>query len=268
MEVTEDAGRQGQKGLRWSIRVDHGADGGEGGKYPVGWPRISRTFDPGELDMSDYDYLSFVVRVDSDRDEVADDSTPLGFTVSSHKVTQRFFETRRDLGGHQRVWIPVRFSIKDLIEAGGLGPEPWSDISRVQLFISESDFAHNTNLTFDVAEGKLLRFKSPVISEITVPEYLLLPGTRLPVSFEVMGASSIKPGSHQVAASLVNSEGESIAQKKQDLAGQRVVVLDTLSISPGDYRLYLKITDAEGKLCWEETRDIEAVPGPGFTERP
>jgi hypothetical protein len=182
-------------------------------------------------------------------------------------VTRRFFETRRDLGDHQRVWIPIRFSIKDLTEVVGLGPDPWSDISRVRLFISEGDFAHDTNLTFDLAEVKLLRFKSPVISEITVPEYLLLPRTRLPVSFEVMGTSSVKSGSHEVVASLVNSEGQSIAQKKQDLAGQRVVVLDTSSISPGDYGIHLKITDAEGNLCWEETRDMKAVPGPGFDAR-
>jgi hypothetical protein len=58
-----------------------------------------------------------------------------------------------------------------------------------------------------------------------------------------------------------------MAQQKQDLARQRVIVLDTSSISPGDYRLYLKITDAEGKLCWEETRDMEAVPGPDFDAR-
>jgi len=74
----------------------------------------------GELDMSGYDYLSFVVRVDSDRDEVADDSTPFGFLLASHKVTRRFFETLRDLGGRQRVWIPVRFSIKDLMDSVGL----------------------------------------------------------------------------------------------------------------------------------------------------
>ena len=267
VQITEEAGRQGQKGLRWHVRVDHETDGGEGGKYPVGWPRISRTFAPGELDMSSYDYLSFVVRVDSDRDEVADDSTPLGFLLASHRVTRRFFETRRELGDRQRVWIPIRFPIKDLMEEVGLGPDPWSDISRVQLFISENDFAHSTNLTFDVAEVKLLQFKSPMISQITVPEYLLLPKTRLPISFEVMGTNSVKPGSHGVVASLTTAEGWSIAQQKQDLAGQRVVVLDTSSIPPGYYRLHLKITDAVGKLCSEETRDIEAIPGPDFDAR-
>ena len=262
IQITEEAGRQGQKGLRWKIRVDHETDGGEGGSYPVGWPRISRTFGPGELDMSSYDYLSFIVRVDSDRDEVADDFTPFGVLLASHRVTRRFFETRRDLGGRQRVWIPMRFSIKDLMKSVGLGADPWGDISRVQLYISEGDYAHNTNLTFDVAEARLLRFKSPMISQITVPEYLLLPKTRLSISFDVMGTGSVKPESHEVAASLTTAEGQSVAQQKQDLAGQRVIVLDTSSIPPGHYRLHLRIADAEGKLCSEESREIKAIAGP------
>jgi len=277
IQVTEEAGRQGQKGLRWHILVDHKIDGGEGGKYPIGWPRISRTFKPGELDMSGYDYLSFVVRVDSDRDEVADDFTPLGFVLASHKVKQRFFETQRDLGDRQRVWIPINFAIKNLMKEVGLGAHPWRDISRVQIFISENDFAHNTNLTFDVASVKLLRFKSPIISDITVPEYLLLPKPRLPVSFEVMGTNSanpnrrlrltVKPGSHEVIASLSTGAVQPIVQQRQDLAEQRVIVLDTSSISPGRYQLQLRITDAEGRLCSEETRYIEAIPGPDYDTR-
>jgi len=264
VQVTEEAGRQGQKGLRWHVLVDHETDGGEGGKYPVGWPRISRAFDSGELDMSGYDYLSFLMRVDSDRDEVADDYTPIGFGLSSHRAAQRLFETRHDLGGRQRVWIPIRFSIKDLIESVGLGPEPWSDISRMQIHISEGNYAHGTNLIFDVAEVKLLRFKSPMISQITIPEYYPLPKASLPVSFEVMGTGSVKPGSHEVVASLKNAEDRTIAQQKQDLNEQRVIVLDTSSIPPGNYRLHLKITDADGKLCSEEARDMEAIPGPDF----
>jgi hypothetical protein len=159
----------------------------------------------------------------------------------------------------------------------GLGTDPWSDMSRVQLFISENDYAHNTNLTFDVAEAKLLRFKSPVISQLTVPEYLLLPRTRLPISFEVMGTNSanpnrrlrltVKPGSHRVIASLTTSEGEVIAEQRQDLEGQRVVVLDTSSISLGHYQLQLRFTDVEGKLCSEETRYMEAIPGPDYDTR-
>ncbi len=263
-EVTEAAGRQGQKGLRWRVRVDHENDGGEGGNYPVGWPRIARTFDPGKLDMSGYDYLSFLVRIDSDRDEVADDSTPLGFMLASHKVQGRFFETQRDLGDRQRVWIPVRFSIKRLMEEVGRGTDPWRDISRVQIFIAEGNFAHGTSLTFDIAEARLLRFKSPMISQIDAPAYFTLPTTWLPVEFNVMGTGAVEVGSHTLTALLETTEGQGVAQQQQDLAERRVIVLNTASISPGRYRLRLKITDAEGELCSEGTRDIEALAGPVY----
>lgn len=47
----------------------HEHDGGEGGAYPVGWPRLAREFKPCELDMSSYDILEFWIRIDSNRDE-------------------------------------------------------------------------------------------------------------------------------------------------------------------------------------------------------
>jgi hypothetical protein len=106
-----------------------------------------------------------------------------------------------------------------------------------------------------------------VISQINVPEYFLLPKTCLPISFEVMGANSVEPGSHDVVASLTTAEGQSMAQQKQDLAGQRVVVLDTSLIPPGHYQLCLKITDARGELCSRETRNIKAILGPDSDTR-
>ena len=47
VEITGDAGHEGKMGLRWTVTVDWEHDGGEGGKYPIGWPRISRSFTPG-----------------------------------------------------------------------------------------------------------------------------------------------------------------------------------------------------------------------------
>ena len=63
------------------------------------------------------------------------------------------------------------------------------------------------------------------------------------------------------------TEGQLVVQQEQDLAGQRVVVLDTLSISSGRYQLHLRITDAEGKFYSEEARDMEAIPGSNFDAR-
>ncbi len=80
----------------------------------------------------------------------------------------------------------------------------------------------------------------------------------------VIGANSVKPGSHRLVTSLTTTEGQPVAQHEQDLASQRVVVLDTSSIPPGRYQIHLRVTDAEGRFYSEEARDIEAIPGPNF----
>ena len=150
------------------------------------------------------------------------------------------------------------------MDSVGLGIDPWSDISRLQFYISEGDFHHGTNLTFDIAEINLLRFKSPVISQIIVPEYFLLPKTWLSISYNAMGTNSVKPGSHRLTARLTNIEGQTVAQQDQDLAGQRVIGLNTASILPGNYQLSLRVTNADGEFCSEEIREIKAIPGPNF----
>ncbi len=261
-EVTVDAGRDGKPGLRWRVAIDHETDGGEGGTYPIGWPRVARTFGQGEVDMSRYDYLEFLVRVDSDRDEVADDSTPLGLSIASHEKTRQFFETKRDLGDQQRVWIPVRFSIKEMVDATGLGTDPWKTISRVQLFLGESNFQHGTNLSFDVAEVKLLRFTSPMISRLDAPRFVMLPGSELPIGFEVMGTGSVTDGSHQVKASVFDSQRRLQAELVQDLAAGRLLALDMSRLTPGRCRLSVEITTAEGERCSESSCEFEGLAGP------
>ena len=261
-QVTTDAGRDGETGLRWQVAVDHETDGGEGGKYPVGWPRVARTFAQGEVDMTRYDYLEFLVRVDSDRDEVADDSTPLGLSISSHKKTRQFFETKRDLGDRQRVWIPVRFSLKEIMSAAGLGPDPWKTISRVQLFLGESDFQHGTKLSFDVAEVRLLRFKSPMISRLDAPRFVMLPDSKLPIAFEVMGTGSVTEGSHHVKASVIDSQGRIQAEIARDLAAGRLLALDLSRLTPGRCRLNIEITTAKGERCSESSCEFEGLAGP------
>ncbi|HCO93242.1 MAG TPA: hypothetical protein DIU00_04700 [Phycisphaerales bacterium] len=191
-KITAAVGRKDMKELHWRIRVDHKTDGGEGGQYPVGWPRIARPFRDGELDFSAYDYLSLLIRVDSNRDEVADDSTRLGLSLRSHGTPRRLFETRVDLGDRQRQWIPLRFSLGELIDQAGVGRDPWRSISHVQLFVAESDYAHGTDITFQVQDIKLLRFTSLTIQRVYSPAYITLPRNRLAVSFGIMGTRYVR----------------------------------------------------------------------------
>jgi len=106
-EITEAARHMGKAGLRWTVVVDHEHDGGEGGNYPVGWPRLGRDFKPGELDMSQYDTLEFWMRIDSNRDEVADDRTPVGLVISSHGRKKALYE--KTLSLPRSLTNPFRF---------------------------------------------------------------------------------------------------------------------------------------------------------------
>src|SRR5262249_6460215 len=124
-EVTEAARHLGKIGLRWAVVVDHEHDGGEGGNYPIGWPRLSREFKPDELDLSAYDTLEFWIRIDSNRDEVADDHTPVGLVISAHGRKRALYETTLDLGAEQHVWVPLRFPVKQMMSTADAGTDPW-----------------------------------------------------------------------------------------------------------------------------------------------
>ncbi|MEN8256032.1 MAG: hypothetical protein ABFR33_11255, partial [Verrucomicrobiota bacterium] len=257
VEATRKAGLDGRDGLRWRVKVDHRRENGkEGGDWPVGWPLTAKSFSSGELDMSGYDYLSLMVRVDSDRDEVADDRTPLEVKVRSHD-SKELYQTMPDLGDVQREWIPLRFSIKEMMAAANQGVDPWRNISRIYLILYEKYYAHGTDITFDVADVSLLRFKKPLISKMDFPGYLSIPQNWLPVAFEVMGAD-LKGQERYIVSATIGDERRHriVSRKKQDLADGEMIVLDMSELKPGKYEVELKITDKAGAVYSEKTQPL------------
>lgn len=262
IEISKAASPDGKPGLRWKVKVDHTKGGNAA--YLVGWPRIRRIFKEGELDLSSYDFLEFMIRIDSDRDEVADDKTPFGISIRNYGEPGRLYEIRKDLGDQQRVWIPLRFSIRELIDTTALGSAPWKNIQTLQLFISESDYLDKTSITFDISSAKLLAASKPLISRVEASRHLLLPTSKLPLTFDVIGLSSVKKGSHTVTASLFGEKGEIQTVQKQDLMSDAQLALDTSKLSPGTYSLKMQITSASGELCSESSQALEAIAGPFF----
>jgi len=262
-EITEAARHAGKTGLRWTVVIDHKNDGGEGGKYPIGWPRVAREFKPGELDMTRYDTLVFWIRIDSSRDEVADDHTPIGLVISSHGKKRSLYEKTVDLGGEQRVWLPVRFSVKEMMAAADAGAEPWKSISRVQIYVSEANYAHGTRLVFDVGEASLLRLTAPVIAGLDAPRHVLLPRGSLAFAFDVLGAVAAARGSYTVTAALEPAAGGAPqVVARQDLADPPQMALPLSSLVPGAYTLRLMILDGQGKKCSELAQPVTAHAGP------
>jgi hypothetical protein len=261
-EVTQAARHTKQAGMRWTVGIDHKQDGGEGGKYPVGWPRIAREFKPGELDLSRYDTIEFWVRVDSNRDEVADDHTRIGLVISSHSKKTSLYSKAADLGGEQRVWLPLRFAVKPMIAAADAGTDPWKSISRVQLYLSEHDYAHGTRLVFDLGEVTLLRLTAPVIAGMDAPRHMLLPRRTLAFGFDLAGTATIAKGSYTLTALLAGPEQAVRAEARQDLADSPWMALRLPALEPGAYTLRLTIRDADGQPCSECAQPVIAHPGP------
>jgi hypothetical protein len=263
-EIGEAMSRTGNTGLRWTVVVDHQKDGGEGGKYPVGWPRVAREFKPGELDLGEYDTLEVWVRVDSNRNEVSDDHTPLGIVISSHVQKSTLYQTTVDLGGEPRVWIPLRFSIRQMMAKAGAGAEAWKSIGRVQFYISEHDYPHQARLMFDFGEISLLRFRVPVLARIDAPHHVLLPARTLAFGFDVLGTAAVAGGTQTIVATLETGDGKVHAQTRQSLYAPYRIVLDLPQLRPGSYTLRLAVQDATGKEGAPMAQSITAHAGPLF----
>ncbi len=271
IELSDEAGLGGTPGMRWKVEIDHRHDGGEGGAYPIGWPRIRRYFGKDELDMAAWDILEFMVRVDSDRDEVADDSTLLGFTIGSHASKSRLIEARRELGDRQQEWIPLRFSIADLIDEAALGTEPWESVSYAQIFISESDFPDRAKLTIDVGGIRLLAFTEPVIAKAEIEQVIMLPHQSLPISLNLMGTQSINADSDRVRMTLTEAKsGNVTAQREWPLqsSDQQQVVLDISKLEPGKYQWQINLVNASsGKIAANDlgaSGELDALEGPFY----
>ena len=261
IEITADARHEGRTGLRWTVTVDWLHDGGEGGKYPIGWPRISRSFKPDELDLSRYESLVFWMRVDSSRGAAAG-STPIGLVIRSHAMKRPLYEKTVDLDGRQHAWTPLRFSVPEMMAVAGEGAGPWKSISLVQLFISEGNFPHGTRLVFDLGEALAQRMREPALIEVDAPRHWLLPRRELSLTFEAVGMMAVSEGSHKITAALERSDGAIAAEAQQDLAARNRIAISLPGLEPGKYVLRVTIHDAQGRQCSQRAQPIILHAGP------
>ncbi len=262
VEITDDARHEGKTGLRWTVLVDWEHDGGEGGKYPIGWPRISRSFKPGELDLNRYESLVFWVRTDSSRDTADTSRTPIGLVIRSHGMKQSLYEKTVDLAGPRHSWTPLRFSLPEIMAEAGSGTKPWKTISLVQLFISESNFPHGTRLIFDVGGALAQRMREPTLIGSDVPHHLLLPCGRLSLTFEAAGMTAVSKGSHKITVAMEGPGGTICAEAQQDLTAGNRIAIACHKLEPGEYVLRATIYDARNRQCSQWTQPILLHAGP------
>lgn len=251
----------GQPVLCMTVNVDHKMDGaGKSDKYPIGWPGIMRTFTPGVV-MTDYDFLEFNVKIDSNRDEVADDRTPLAVNfigADGFKYTYIL-----DLGDRQREWFPVRIAISNLIKESGLGISKWTQpLQKLQLVIFERNYQDGARLQFDFDRIALIKVKHPIIAAIECPEAVLLPAKYFSMDITNMGVSGSAAKDHdQLTVKLSSKDGKIIASQTVNLSAENNIALNLEGIIAGQYRLEVEIVNKAGKTISSRSKSIEAIAG-------
>jgi hypothetical protein len=260
LAVTSELAKFGKKALKYKVKIDYENDGGgEKGKYLVGWPRLANTFRKGTLDLTQYDFFSMWVWVDSDRDEVADDFTPAYLNISSwEKGSPRFIYQTKILGDiEQREWIPINIPTSSMIPKNS-NKSPYKNIKRIQIGISENKYAYNTNLTFYLDRIAFVKMKHPVVKSVTSPDLILLPAKFLPVDITTAGVH--KASDDKITIRLLDKKNKKVAGVNIKLEPSNKVLLDIAGLPPGVYTMERKIHS--GASINKKT--LRAIPGPFF----
>ncbi|MEK6796392.1 MAG: hypothetical protein AABZ39_16565 [Spirochaetota bacterium] len=256
MEVADDIVHAGKKSLRWTVTIDHINDGGEGGKYPKGWPRMKINL-PTPIDLNEYDYFSMWFRVDSNRDEVADDRTP--FSMDLYTASGKYQKYHIVNETEQRIWRRILIPVSEFATLV-LGTQNLKVLNGIQLWVNESEYAHGTRLVFHLDEVSFVRFKEPVIDFADIPGYAAA-GDTVPVIYSLLGEASVKQGECRVRASLLDAAKAMVVFAEQDLKAYRRLALPLTSVQTGPHRVSLEILRGS-RVVSSVTSDMAIIAGP------
>ncbi|OGV36202.1 MAG: hypothetical protein A2020_12420 [Lentisphaerae bacterium GWF2_45_14] len=267
LSVTEKFKHSGNKSLLFDVTVDHKKDGGgENGKYPIGWPRFLISFPGKGLDLTEYNYISMWVLVDSERDEVADDFSPFYISITS-SVRRNFFGKDIISQVEQREWTHILLPINEQISSKE-DLDGWKHVSAIQFGISEGKYADGTNIRFYVDGISLIKLKNPTIFSIDAPSAVLLPAKTLALPCSLMGVDREKAKEYLLDINLLDSKGKSICNVSSGVARSLRAVMDVSALkTPGYYTLQADLKEKKsGKIFSSYKKELDVINSPVVAE--
>jgi glycosyl hydrolase family 123 len=262
LSTTTEKAYIGSKSLKMTVKIDYLTDGGgEKGKYVIGWPRIYTRFTKNSLDLTKYNYLTFKVYIDSDRNEVEDDYTSAYWTISSH-IKGGGVPNQKILGQvPQRKWLTVTLDLNKIIgknsDTRGL-----KSINIMQFGINESDFIDKTKIIFYLDDISLISFKNPIIKSIKSTSIVFTPAKKLNCGIQLMGETSAQKGEYKVNLSLIGSNGKCLTNIQCNLSECSNMDLDIKNIACGKYILKAEIINKTAKAVSQMSKEINLIRGP------
>ena len=240
------------------VKVDFLTDGeGTNGLYKVGWPRMFREFPRPGLDAADYDFFLLRLNIDSNRNEVADDRTPMFLSVvsfSGFKKDYYFLDQ-----AEQRQWLDILYPVSAMTAMAP--PDAFRTLKMLQLGINESHYAHGDHLKLNVERMAFLRFLHPLIRHVETSSLVLLPADWISFSADFLG----RPGKDCRLRAMLLFNGKRIRQREWPLAERISGGLPANGLSAGNYLLEFEVVERGGNVLSRRRREIQLLPGPFAT---
>ncbi len=250
---------QGRKVMKWQVTIDKEHDGGgeTTGKYLVGWPRIYRAFKPGAIDLSHYELLSLRLYIDSDRNAVEAEQTPLHYDFifanpggKSIKIQGYLVKTITE-----RKWSIIQLNLKEILASH---PVDSKQFQAMQIWIGENQYPDHATIKFYFADMAFLSLRNPLIHALHYLPEDVVGDEQYRVKFNLFGISSVKPGAYTIRAILLNRNQKTVAAASADVTAANSLLLPTGRITtPGRYTLQLAIVNRSGKIVDQRVKTVE-----------
>jgi hypothetical protein len=217
------------------IDVDHFAGQPD---YPIGWPRTGRDIPEGQRDWSGYDFLELVIHTETSREALPRD--PLGLIVYVPDKPNAYNRTLTELkkGETTRIVIPMSEIPRH------------DNVTRIQLFISESNYTHGDVLDFYIDDIALTRYAEPFISGVKPLQSIAFSDTtHLGVQFRLLGVA----------------EREKVAVTGRLRQGDEVIGKGEWQLGRGDQEIWIELTappkpgEAVLELFLDEPRELAKI---------
>jgi len=241
MEADAKNARDG-RAMHFHVEVDHHA--GEP-KYPIGWPRTYTNIPVEHRDWKRWDFVEFWVYADSSRDRLP--SSPLGFIVRAPDRNNSFNTTLSAV--RMRQWVHFRFPTASIPNR--------DDCTAIQLFISESNYAHGDVVEFWIDDLQLSRYAEPTILAVRPLNRVLYEDAQvLRIEVEMTGLET--GDAVDVEVGLRRDENAIASASVPLCSGESTIPLPISNVSRGDGVVYARVAGTQRTL----TETVRIVSSP------
>lgn len=248
MTSTTERTKTGTAVLHFHIDVDHHA--GEKA-YPIGWPRTNRPFsEDWQRDWSAFDFVRLWVHADTSREKLP--SSPVGLILYTPDKARAYHRALSEV--RKGEWVKIEVPISRIPRH--------ENVTRVQFFVSESNYKDHDVVDFYIDDICLLRYAEPHLSEVALrPSVAFADAASFVVTFRASGIPKDKKV--QATASLV-AEGQDLLHVRQEVvrgANELALNLRGSKVPAGYYKVRVALEGGDAQEL-----DLRVVDSPWTEE--